>query len=195
MPGIDQDLDKVLIRLRQHRHRDTRAPRWHRQHPDRRGGSGLHSHRPRDLDPHRDRGRTGLHAIPARLAEDLRDRLPGDLQPGQTLLGLRQTLVQRVDLTPEPVRLLARGRFSAMQLFDQRTHPTATSLPPETVEATEPSRQSNPQLRRSTSHFRRATRLSTGGSVPEGPVPGCCTRRSRPRTRSMRGWPGRGWPA
>ena len=58
----------------------------------------------------------------ARPAEDLRDRFPGDLQPGQPLLGPRQPLGQPRDLTAQLIHLPAGRRLTPLQFLDQRTH-------------------------------------------------------------------------
>jgi hypothetical protein len=118
-PRIGQDLQQVPVGGRQHRLGKARPPRRHRHHPDRRAAG----------QPRTDRCRTSRCRLrfpprPARAhpAEDLRDRFPGDLQPGQPLLGPRQPLAQPRDLTTQLIHLMAGCRLTPLQLFNQRSH-------------------------------------------------------------------------
>jgi hypothetical protein len=116
-PRIGQDLQQVPVGGRQHRQGKARPPRRHRHHPDRRAGR-------RVCFPSR-------RLVRPRPAEDLRDRFPGDLQPGQPLLSPRKPIVQPRDLTAQLIRLLAGRRLTPPQFLDQRSHRTSPRSYPE----------------------------------------------------------------
>jgi hypothetical protein len=153
---IGEDLQKISVRRRQYRLRKARPPRRRRQHPI---GGRPTTREPADAAPAA-AARPASCPPPAlaraRPAEDLRDRFPGDLPPGQPLLGSRQPLIRPRDLSaahPSP-----GGMPPHADAILRSTNPSdISSLLPETEGDDLPACPASPHLPGSASPCRRAT--------------------------------------